>query len=289
MQDHDIWEIPGSPGYQGHASGHRGGVRVPHLGWVHTLIAPPMDPRPAPSIGGRERAAPPPRPETLRIPPYEGLAAWESGTTCDRGRNLTSLVARYPETARAAPPLRERDPSTVAMIVLENGHYYQVRVIPHPQESHWSLEAVDSMLPATTALPDSPTPLLPGQPPDPLTAIVSGTAGTWHPGHALYCLWRWTQRRWPHTRVWSATWRFYRDARQQFEAIPEQTAETPTAPNLCPVFAIHQIWALALGEQLQPAICTETEAQAAQAALVHEIFSALRSALVRCVGNPPGP
>ena len=23
MQDHDIWEIPGSPGYQGHASGHR--------------------------------------------------------------------------------------------------------------------------------------------------------------------------------------------------------------------------------------------------------------------------
>ena len=29
------------------------------------------------------------------------------------------------------------------------------------------------MLPATTALPDSPTPLLPGQPPDPLAAIVS--------------------------------------------------------------------------------------------------------------------
>ena len=72
-------------------------------------------------------------------------------------------------------------------------------------------------------------------------------------------------------------------------AIPEQTAETPTAPNLCPVFAIHQIRALALGEQLQPAIRTETEAQAAHAALVHEIFSALRSALVRRVGSPPGP
>ena len=53
--------------------------------------------------------------------------------------------------------------------------------------------------------------------------------------------------------------------------------------------AIPQFWALALGERLQPAIGTETEAQAAQAALVHEIFSALRSALVRRVGNPPGP
>ena len=55
----------------------QGGVWVPHLGWVHTLIAPPTDPRPAPSTGGRERVAPPPRPETLHIPPYEGLAAWE--------------------------------------------------------------------------------------------------------------------------------------------------------------------------------------------------------------------
>ena len=145
----------------------QGGVWVPHLGWVHTLIAPPTDPRPAPSTGGRERAAPPPRPETLRIPPYEGLAAWESGTARSRGHNLTSLAARYPETARAAPPPRERDPGTIAMIVLENGHYYQVRIIPHPQEGHWSLEAVDSMLPATTDLPDSPIPLLPGQPPDP--------------------------------------------------------------------------------------------------------------------------
>ena len=265
------------------------GVGVPHLGWVHTLIAPPTDPRPAPSTGGRERAAPPPRPETLRITPYKGLAAWESGTARSRGHNLTSLAARYPEMARAAPQPRERDPGTIAMIVLEIGHYYQVRIIPHPQKSHWSLEAVNSMLPATTALPDSPTPLLPGQPPDPLTAIVSGTACTLHPGHALYSLWRWAQRRWPHTRVWSATWGFCLDGRHQLEAIPERTAETPTAPNLCPVFAIHQIRALTLGEQLQPAIRTETEAQAAHAALVHEIFSALRSASVQRVGNPPGP
>ena len=267
----------------------QGGVWVPHLGWVHTLIAPPTDPRPAPSTGGREWAAPPPRPETLRIPPYEGLAAWESGTARSRGQNLTSLAARYPETVRAAPPPCERDPGTIAMIVFENGHYYQVRIIPHPQRSHWNMEAVDSMLLATTDLPDSPTPLLPGQPPDPVTAIVSGTAGTWHPGQALYCLWLWAQRRWPRTRAWSATWRFYLDGRQQLEDIPERRAETPTAHNLCPVFAIHQIRALALGEQLQPAICTETEAQAAHAALVQEIFSALRSALVRRVGNPPGP
>ena len=87
----------------------------------------------------------------------------------------------------------------------------------------------------------------------------------------------------------SAAWRFYLDGRQQLEAIPERTAETPTAPNLCPVFAIHQVRALALGEQLQPAIRTEREAQAAHAVLMHEIFSALRSALVRRVGNPPGP
>ena len=181
------------------------------------------------------------------------------------------MAARYPEAARAAPPPRERDPSTIAMIVLENGHYYQVRITPHPQKSHWSLEAVDSMLLATTALPDSPTPLLNGQPPDPLTAIVSGTVGTWHPGYALYSLWRWARSRWPHTRVWSATWRFHLDGRQQLEAIPqrERMAETPTAPNLCSVFAIHQIRALALGQQLQPAIRTETEAQAAHAALVH--------------------
>ena len=113
----------------------QGGVWVPHLGWVHTLIAPPTDPRPAPSTGCWERVASPPRPETLRIPPYEGLAAWEGWTARSRGHNLTSLAARYPEMGRAAPPPRERYPDTIAIIVLRNGHYYQVRIIPHPQES----------------------------------------------------------------------------------------------------------------------------------------------------------
>ena len=148
----------------------QGGVWVPHLGWVHTLIAPPSDPRPAPSTEGREQAAPPPSPPhpTARRP-----GGMRKRDRPRQGRNLTSLAARYPETACAAPLLRERDPSPIAMVALENGHYYQVRIIRHPQESHWSLQAVDSMLPATTALPDSPTPLLNDQPPDPLTAIVS--------------------------------------------------------------------------------------------------------------------
>ena len=117
----------------------QGGVWVPQLSWVHTLIAPPTDPRSAPSTGGRERVAPPPKPKTLRIPLYEGLAAWASGTARSRGHNLTSLAARYPETASTAPPRRERDPGTIGMIMLENGHYYQVRLISHPQQSRWSL------------------------------------------------------------------------------------------------------------------------------------------------------
>ena len=98
------------------------------------------------------------------------------------------------------------------MIVLESGHYHQVQITPHPQEYHWNLEAVNSMLPARAALPDGGTPLPNNQPSDPLTAVVSGEAGSWHPEHALYCLWRWAQRRWPHTRDWTATWRFHLDS-----------------------------------------------------------------------------
>ena len=52
----------------------QGGIWVPHLGWAQKLIAPPTDPRPAPSIWDQETAAPPPRARTLHIPPYECLA-----------------------------------------------------------------------------------------------------------------------------------------------------------------------------------------------------------------------
>ena len=50
------------------------------------------------------------------------------------------------------------------MTVLGSGHYYQVRITPHPQECHWNLEAVDSMLLARAALPDSCTFLPHNQP-----------------------------------------------------------------------------------------------------------------------------
>ena len=161
----------------------QGGVWVRHLGWAHTLMAPATEPRPTPSTGGRERAAPQPRANALNIPPYNGLADWESSTAPDRGRDFRDMVERYPpgaETARAGPRLREDDPSTISMIVLESGHYYQVRITAHQQECHWNLEAVDSMLPASAALPDGPAPLLGNQPSDPLTAVLSGEAGSWH-------------------------------------------------------------------------------------------------------------
>ena len=126
------------------------------------------------------------------------------------------------------------------MVVLENGHYYKVRITPRPLESRLDLEVAHSMLPRGMDLPDGPTPLLMDQLPDPLMAIVSGAAGTWHLGHALYCLWRWAQRRWQHTRQWSATWRFHLHGWQHTEAIPphERTAGRPATDILCLVFAI---------------------------------------------------
>ena len=46
-------------------------------------------------------------------------------------------MEQYPpeaETARAGPSRREGDPSTIAMIVMESGHYHQVRITPQLQE-----------------------------------------------------------------------------------------------------------------------------------------------------------
>ena len=74
-----------------------------------TLIIITMLHRPtiAPTTGGREGAAPPPRPDNLRIPPHEGLEAWESGTARSRGHNLTNLTAHYPgDDARSHPAAR---------------------------------------------------------------------------------------------------------------------------------------------------------------------------------------
>ena len=121
-------------------------------------------------------------------------------------------------------------------------------------------------------------------------AIVSGRAGTWLPGHALYCLWRWAQRRCQHTKEWSATWRFHLDGRKQAEIIPphDQAAGRPAKDNLCPVFVILPIRAIGAG-QASATIQTEEEARAAHTALAREIFAALRTAPVRHLGNPGMP
>ena len=96
---------------------NQGGVWVPQLGWAHMLIAPPAEPRPTPSTGGQEQAAPQPRANALNIPPYNGLAYCQSRIAPDRGRNLRDMVERYPPregTPRAGPPRREDDPRKVA-------------------------------------------------------------------------------------------------------------------------------------------------------------------------------
>ena len=86
-----------------------------------------------------------------------------------------------------------------------------------------------------------------------------------------------------------AAWRFHLDSQQQAEVIrPEGRANLPTTANVCHVFAIHQIWALATGRVL-PTIHTEDAARAANAALVSKIFDALCSALVHHSGKPTMP
>ena len=95
---------------------------------------------------------------------------------------------------RDAGPQDRDTPSTVLLVMLEAGRYYHVKIIPRPEEQRWDLEAVDSMIPRDRPMPAGPSTLSPDQP-DSLTSIASGQAGTWHSGHALDCLWRWTQRR----------------------------------------------------------------------------------------------
>ena len=132
-----------------------------------------------PGTGLPQRSA-----NALHISPYNGLADSENRTVPDRGRNLRDMVERYPpgaETARAGPPRPEDDPSTISMLVLESGDYYQVWITPH-QQYHWNQEAVEPMLPASAALPDAPSPLPQNQPQDLLKPVVSGDAGSCHPG-----------------------------------------------------------------------------------------------------------
>ena len=116
----------------------QGRIWVPHLATAHKLIAPPTEPQPAPKPGGRTGAAPQLSSDALNIPPYDGLAYWESRTARQRGHNLRTMMDRYVQTvgpgAHAEPPARDT-PSTVAMVVLESALYYQVGITPRPQEN----------------------------------------------------------------------------------------------------------------------------------------------------------
>ena len=213
--------------------------------------------------------------DRLNIPPYTNLESWESTTAPD----MVDGYGQGAEAAHALPPSRGT-PSPVLLIMLAAGHYYHVRVTPRPEDGRWDLEAVESMIPVTAPLPDAPSTLNPDQPPDPLAAVTSGQAGSWHSGHAFYCLWQWARRWWPDTRPWTAAWRFHRDGLQQAEAAPPQGVEDPpTTGNLCAIFAVHQI--RAHSGRADPSLRTETAARAAYTALVHKIFDALRSAQIR--------
>ena len=212
--------------------------------------------RPNPDLhrasGGGARTAPQLNVNALNIPLYNGLAYWESRTAPERGHHLRAMMERYAQTVgpepHAEPPGRGT-PTTVTMVVLGNGHYYQVGITPRRPERRSDLEAVDSMLPRDINLPDGPIPLVSGQPPGPLTAIISGRAGSWHPGHALYCLWQWAPWRWQHTKEWSATWRFQLDDQQHAKLIASHDwANPPTTDSLYPVFAILHIQAFGPGQ-----------------------------------------
>ena len=72
----------------------QGGLWATHLGWAHTLILPPTEPRPAPSTGGQKQAAPQPRANALNIPSDNGMADCESRTAPTRGRNLRDMSER---------------------------------------------------------------------------------------------------------------------------------------------------------------------------------------------------
>ena len=126
-------------------------------------IAPPTEPGPAPSPGGRTRAAPRLSADTLDIPPYDGLAYWKTRTAPERGHNLRAMMEQYAQTvgpdAQAEPPAHGTS-SIAATVVLENGNYYQVSITPGPLEHRWELEAVDLMPPMDMDLPDDPIPLL---------------------------------------------------------------------------------------------------------------------------------
>ena len=123
----------------------------------------------------------------INIPPHANLESWESNTALAKGRNLTHMVDGYAQGARQhtpCPPSPDT-PRPVRLVMLEIGQYYHGRVTPRPEDKQWDLEAVNSIIPVAAPLPDAPTTVNPGQPPDPMTAVTSGQAGSWHPARPL--------------------------------------------------------------------------------------------------------
>ena len=197
------------------------------------------------------------------------------------------MVHRYitgPDTLHWGRPDRNT-PSNVLLVILDAVHYFHLRICERPKDQRCDLESVKYMSPRATSLPVRPTTLSLDQP-DPLTTIVSGPVGNCCPGHNLYCP-EWAEACCINARPLNAEWRFHMDGREEAEAIPPQElGHHPTTPNVCPIFLFHQIRVLAR-EQL-PTIYHQTQARAAYAALMTEMFSALRSAPVP-LANLPEP
>ena len=138
---------------------------VPKLALAHTLLA---------------LTAPPPR--TIARSQSQRCAAAEGGQPQHPTVHQSEIVGRLHGPAKGAesqgPGVRtcaggrrrhafrpNRDtPSTVLLIMLEAGHYYHVRISPQRADRRWDLEAIDSMIPVATSLPDGPTTLIPGHP-----------------------------------------------------------------------------------------------------------------------------
>ena len=111
MQDHDIWEIPGSPGYQGHASGHRSlrSQDVPEPPRQAARRTSPERPRgPPPGRGSPSGTySSPVRPFAPRRIPGSPHASGTQGGTPEQ-RQETRNPGRSRRRSRTPPPAARR-------------------------------------------------------------------------------------------------------------------------------------------------------------------------------------
>ena len=111
MQDHNIWNIPGSPGHQGHASGHRrpGSQDVPEPPRQAARRNSPEHPRgPPPGRGSPPGAySSPLRPFAPRRNPGSPHASRVQGDTPEQ-RQETRHPGRFRRRSRTPPPAARR-------------------------------------------------------------------------------------------------------------------------------------------------------------------------------------